>query len=99
MKLVKFKKAGKWARACVRADQYFVEAGEVKELDDASAKIVVDAKAGEYVDPPEEEELENEEELGDEEPQRMDGESRRDFAKRLKAWRESQKPAEDAPLG
>lgn len=52
-KYVKFKRAGRWARANVRAPHYSAEKGEVKELDDASAKIVVDAEAAEYVDPPE----------------------------------------------
>ena len=71
-KFVKFKKAGRWARDNVAAPQYSVEKDEVKELDEASAKMVVDAKAGAYVDPPEpppEEEISEDETSGEETPE------------------------------
>jgi hypothetical protein len=69
---VKFKETGKWAHADPRKGSYIIEKiGQVMELDEATAKIVLDVERdlAEIVDPPESEskpELEEEEEAAEE---------------------------------
>ena len=50
MKNVRFFKAGRWAGESVRSPQFMVEEGEVKEVHDTVADIVVGAGAGEIVE-------------------------------------------------